>query len=187
MMNYKRILSMVMSVLMLGNSVFSALPANALDILDDGENDNQPETEPDFETIVSGSPVWDVLMEAEDSAETEEAETAPETEEATESPEPTAPAQTIPEGMTDLSKLLGENTVTDSCGEDAQWTYDLDSHILVISGTGKVMSMTYRSDEFKNYIKEVETIQVMNGISSINTAVFSGCSALTRLILPFAV
>ncbi len=186
MMNYKRILSMVMSVLMLGNSVFSALPANALDILDDGENDNQPETEPDFETIVSGSPVWDVLMEAEDSAETEEAETAPETEEATEEPEPTAPAQTIPEGMTDLSKLLGENTVTDSCGEDAQWTYDLDSHILVISGTGKVMSMTYRSDEFKNYIKEVETIQVMNGISSINTAVFSGCSALTRLILPFA-
>lgn len=81
---------------------------------------------------------------------------------------------------------LGENTESDACGEDTVWTYDMDSHILVISGSGAVTSLTYKSDKFLDYCQGVETIIVESDITSLNEKVFQDCTTVTKLVLPFA-
>lgn len=81
---------------------------------------------------------------------------------------------------------LGENTISNSCGDNAIWTYDADSHTLVINGSGSVLTLTYKSDEILDYLSEIETIIVEGEITSLNEDIFEGCTNVSKLVLPFA-
>ena len=79
---------------------------------------------------------------------------------------------------------LGENTVTDSCGTTTSWTYDIDSKTLIISGEGDLISMTYLTDNWYNYVDSVETIVVENSITSVPAGIFEDCTSLKNLSIP---
>lgn len=76
-------------------------------------------------------------------------------------------------------------TIKGFCGESIEYTLDISTGILTISGNGEMADYEQISDtpwsEMRNDIKE---IVVEEGITSIGNAAFSGCENLETVVLP---
>ncbi|MGN1001449.1 MAG: leucine-rich repeat protein [Oscillospiraceae bacterium] len=74
--------------------------------------------------------------------------------------------------------LAADAPVSGSCGDDVTWT--LDNGVLTISGSGRMITFT----GWKNLRASITSIVVEEGITSICTYAFEGCSAATSVSLP---
>ena len=66
-----------------------------------------------------------------------------------------------------------------SCGESAKWELDNDGE-LTVSGTGVVTSCPWLGE----YADSIKSIEVEKGITALCDNAFSGCKALTKVLLP---
>ncbi len=89
-----------------------------------------------------------------------------------------------------LSVMAGLNfnaSATDasgSCGTNATYTFDAETGILVISGTGDMKGYTGGDvSPFANNT-DIKTIIIENGITSIGYADFSDCTGLLKVFIP---
>jgi len=77
---------------------------------------------------------------------------------------------------------------SDSCGDNCFWTFDSNSGVLAISGTGEMTSFS-SSDRvpWKNYTNSIETVTIGAGITSIGDYAFINCEKLTSVTIPDSV
>ena len=84
----------------------------------------------------------------------------------------------------------GENPADDptsgSCGETANYSYDKDTHTLVISGKGEIYDYDDGSNKapWSAYADEIQKIEIEPGIISVGYFAFYKCSSLTSLSVP---
>ena len=78
-------------------------------------------------------------------------------------------------------------TRSGSCGENAVWAYNESTKTLIISGTGAMADYSSESAPWNGIIGDVTKINIENGITSISSNAFSGCTALTSLTIPLSV
>ena len=72
---------------------------------------------------------------------------------------------------------------TGQCGENVYWTFDKDTGLLTISGSG---SMYDTKSSFKrNYL--IKTVVIENGVTSIGDSAFPNCTGLTSITIPDSV
>lgn len=95
-----------------------------------------------------------------------------------------------------LEKSYNNNnasTITGNCGDDIQWTYDITSNQLTLSGTGIMYDYTTVNSYYEgittdvpwgDYLDLIKNIKVESGITSIGNSSFSDCSALVNINLP---
>ena len=95
----------------------------------------------------------------------------------------TEPAEATPAETEGTAEKPGENTVSYTCGANTTWTFDLDSHVLTVSGSGEIRDFTYQSDAWFNYCDLVEEIVIQPGIST-SSAVLRECRNVKRITMP---
>lgn len=129
---------------------------------------------------------------------TEQEEPVPETPEETiqETQKNTAPKETIPEATAPEETTVVEETVetlaedsaeeetniaSGTCGEGLTWVLDA-SYTLTISGSGEMTSR-----EWSSYASSIQKLSIEEGVTSIVSYAFSGCSSLTSVTIPASV
>lgn len=89
-------------------------------------------------------------------------------------------------GWTNASAADTELAPTGQCGENVYWTFDRDTGLLTISGSGDMYpGSTYicpYNSPFKNN-KFIKTIVIENGVSTIGDYAFNNCSNLSTIII----
>ncbi len=77
-----------------------------------------------------------------------------------------------------------------TCGTNLTWTLDTESGILTISGTGAMKDYTYSSKPntpWYSYRESIASVVISDGVASIGTYAFYGCSSLTSITIPSSV
>ncbi len=84
--------------------------------------------------------------------------------------------------------------VTGTCGDNLTWSYNTDTCVLTISGTGEMydyeMGKGYGGTETSNspwngqYRKQIKKIVVSDGVTSIGNYAFYHCISLEEVVLP---
>jgi len=75
------------------------------------------------------------------------------------------------------------------CGAALSWNiYDSDSDgtgdTLVISGSGDMYDYTPESMPWSAYKDTIKTVDIINGVTSVGSNAFAGCSSLKKLLIP---
>lgn len=70
------------------------------------------------------------------------------------------------------------------CGDNAIWSFDPETFVLTISGSGDIEFSWLDVDGFELSIREVV---IENGITNINPAAFNNCDSLTEVSIPDSV
>lgn len=68
-----------------------------------------------------------------------------------------------------------------TCGTDASYTFDAETGLLTISGTGKISDKMFLGNE------SIKSVIIKEGITSVGNSVFEGCTNLTSAIVPNSV
>ncbi len=68
-----------------------------------------------------------------------------------------------------------------TCGTDASYTFDAETGLLTISGTGKISDKMFLGNE------SIKSVIIKEGITSVGNSVFEGCTNLTSAIIPNSV
>jgi|GEM_PF-1162542 len=99
-----------------------------------------------------------------------------------------------PELWDGISIAVGNEPLTNStihyvdfgaCGESVFWTYDLESHKLLISGFGDMANYSSSASyPWHEYGSEIVSIDIAEGVTSIGDYAFLGCSSLVNMSLP---
>ena len=71
-----------------------------------------------------------------------------------------------------------------ACGTNLTWQID-DAGTLTIDGTGAMETYSYGSAPWYAYRTHITKIIINNGITSISSGAFNGCSSLKEMTLPF--
>ncbi|MCD8158496.1 MAG: leucine-rich repeat domain-containing protein [Clostridiales bacterium] len=74
-----------------------------------------------------------------------------------------------------------------SCGDNLTYYYDSDTYTLTISGTGKMETYQYYSGgaaPWNGVRSEITTVILEDGITSIGSYAFNGCSSLASINIP---
>ena len=74
-----------------------------------------------------------------------------------------------------------------SCGENVNWSYNTDSKILTIFGTGAMADYSYSNRPWYNYQNDITTVDIRAGVTTIGNEAFYECTALTGIELPASV
>ena len=79
-------------------------------------------------------------------------------------------------------------TTVDSgiCGDNLTWTLDYQG-VLIIEGTGPMADWNSNSTPWGAHCKDVVTVIIGDGVTSIGSYVFHGCSALSSVSIPSSV
>ena len=64
-----------------------------------------------------------------------------------------------------------------TCGADASYTFDAETGLLTISGTGKISDKMFLGNE------SIKSVIIEEGITSVGNSVFEGCTNLTSAIV----
>ena len=91
-------------------------------------------------------------------------------------------------GWLDFSMKSSAFDSSGSCGENVTYTFDEDSDLLTISGTGDMQNYSISdSSPFKDFRYYIKTIVINNGVTSIGDYVFYYCYNLTSITIPDSV
>ncbi|MBQ9531405.1 MAG: leucine-rich repeat protein [Eubacterium sp.] len=83
-----------------------------------------------------------------------------------------------------LSRLVQINE-TGKCGDDAYYSYDGSTGTLTITGTGNIYDFSNAANaHFANFYADVKTVVIEEGITSIGSNTFNGCTAVSEISLP---
>ena len=72
------------------------------------------------------------------------------------------------------------------CGDNIEYRFYADSGVLLISGTGEMYTGLRYYSPFRDN-NQIKTIFIRDGVESIGFAMFSGCSNLITIEIPFSV
>lgn len=73
---------------------------------------------------------------------------------------------------------------TGSCGDNLIWQYDTDTKALTITGTGPMTDYNWDNQPWYDVQKEILSVSLPAGLSTIGTYAFSSCSALKSIAIP---
>ena len=82
------------------------------------------------------------------------------------------------------------DVVKGTCGENATWVHDLITHKLTISGTGNMYDYVYNEAlrwRKLSLFRDIESVEIENGITSIGDYAFEWCNYLTTITIPDSV
>ena len=82
------------------------------------------------------------------------------------------------------SKIL---TLDGACGDDVYWSYNTDSKILTIFGTGAMEDYFRNIRPWESYYRDITTIVIRNGVTTISDKAFERCTALSSIDIPASV
>ena len=89
------------------------------------------------------------------------------------------------------TKTGGEalRTVTGSCGDALTWSFDPDTGVLAISGTGAMYDYNDSDNKapWSEYAAQILSIGLENGVSAVGAYAFDGCSAVKEVFLPASI
>lgn len=75
-----------------------------------------------------------------------------------------------------------------SCGTDVSYSYVESTHTLTISGTGAMADYDDPSERpWNNYVEEIETVIIEDGVTGIGNCAFYYCTSLTSVTIPASV
>ena len=77
-----------------------------------------------------------------------------------------------------VSALAANTVQSGSCGDNMTWKLD-DAGVLTITGTGEMTESPWLS-----YKDSIKTVVIGDGVTSIFSGAFSGCTGLTSLVIP---
>ena len=93
-----------------------------------------------------------------------------------------------------FAEIISDETTGASCGSGLKWSYDTDTKTLTISGTGKMSDF---DEKFPGMIapwrkvtkitKNLETINILDGVTSIGEYAFFCLDTLTNVTIPNSV
>ena len=99
----------------------------------------------------------------------------------------------VPAGTTETYKTTGNwATYKDiiqtggTCGTNVYWSYNSTSNTLTIFGTGD-MTNDFEGNNWENYLNDITTVNISNGVTSIGDYAFSFCTGLTSIEIPASV
>ena len=74
---------------------------------------------------------------------------------------------------------------TGQCGENVYWTFDKDTGLLTISGSGRMYRYGFYGGESPFYCNQsIKNIVIKNGLTSVSDFAFHGCKGLTSITIP---
>lgn len=91
--------------------------------------------------------------------------------------------ETMPAHDVTVTGSFTKNEIGGSCGANLKWTYEIDTKILTISGSGEMSD----GQPWESYKDLVEKVVIEDGVTSIGTSAFYQFSNLTTVIIPSGV
>ena len=84
------------------------------------------------------------------------------------------------------AKLLVDDSSGD-CGYGVSYTFTASTGELKISGTGAMTDYNYDTMPWSSYRSSITSLVIENGVTSIGSYAFDGCSGLTSITIPSSV
>ena len=98
-------------------------------------------------------------------------------------------AAALPEGVFETSSTIRASAVSSAtsgtCGENLTWT--LNDGVLTISGTGKMTDYDYEGDSPFYNRKDIKSVVIKSGVTSIGNYAFYSCKSLSSITIPSSV
>ncbi|MBQ3195558.1 MAG: leucine-rich repeat protein [Clostridia bacterium] len=98
-----------------------------------------------------------------------------------------ASPQAVTGGVEDINP---KTIYSGTCGDNLMWTFDTDTGVLNIEGTGDMANYSYYNSlrsPWYGYHGEIETVNIANGVTTIGNYAFYDCTALTSITIPYSV
>ncbi len=77
------------------------------------------------------------------------------------------------------------DTYSGSCGENLEWSFEVETATLNITGTGEMYDYGWDDAPWYSYRRSIYKINIADGVTSIGNYAFASCAAqLTRVSLP---
>ncbi|MDO5446938.1 MAG: leucine-rich repeat protein [Prevotellaceae bacterium] len=89
-----------------------------------------------------------------------------------------------------ISAIAVAETHNGTCGEKATWAFDDETGALTISGSGNMANYSFGSQgnaPWIEYRREITSVDIADGITSIGDVAFYNCSNLTHISVPNSV
>lgn len=96
-------------------------------------------------------------------------------------------------GMVWIKPVTSANIIEGTCGDNVTWKLTLDDGTLNINGTGPMEEYGNGYNEsllttpWKDYVEEITTINIANGVTTIGSSAFSLCTSLEHVSIPSSV
>lgn len=71
-----------------------------------------------------------------------------------------------------------------TCGDNLTWEFDADTGTLSISGTGAMYDFGWDTMPWKAFKKQIQTVQLPEGLTTLGICAFTTCHNLTSINLP---
>ncbi len=83
----------------------------------------------------------------------------------------------------DFTPKASAESYSGTHGDNLTWTFDIETGELVISGTGAMSDYYYIDAPWDSYRSSIKTITISDGVTSIGSGAFYGCTGLTSITI----
>lgn len=74
-----------------------------------------------------------------------------------------------------------------SCGDEVSWSFNIDTGALTVSGNGETYDYVPLNTPWNIYRDEIKSVIIEEGVTSVGSHIFYGCTSLTDIIIPASV